>query len=266
MSIRRKRAARALVFLSLSASIGCSESYECQRSEDCGACGLCVEGGCIQIAANRCADLTDPPIVPPADAIHLPFARNVVIDGDASDWAHLERVDLQKSRDPTKLAASFSAQWDYEYLYVALFVTDDIAISAPPVGLRPDTEWGDRVVVYLDLRPDQTLGTRYDEWEAAVHVTLSSHVVDPKGLWVGEARGALTTGSSWWVEARLAWPLHLAPLPGFSIGSDIAVYDEDRPPSSSAPSTDLILWYDHFTKTDDRIGRLGTWVFDGDAP
>ncbi|MBK8011227.1 MAG: hypothetical protein IPK13_07740 [Deltaproteobacteria bacterium] len=262
MTYRRQ----AMLSLGLVASLGCGDSADCRRSEDCGACGLCVEGGCIQVAQARCGELTDPPIVPSEDAIHLPLATHVAIDGDPADWDGFERVELQESRDPTKLAAAFSAQWDYDYLYVAVFVTDDVAISAPPVGLHPDSDWGDRVVLYLDLRPDQSLGTRYDEWEAAVQVTLSSQVVDPKGLWTGEARAALTTGSSWWVEAKLEWPWHLAPMPGFSIGSDMAIYDEDRPPSSPAASTDLILWYDRFAKPDDRIGRLGTWVFDGGTP
>src|SRR5450759_1855218 len=77
------------------------------------------------------------------------------IDGDLSEWAKVGGVSLDqekfffvgqgmsasKWRGPQDLSATFKVQWDEEYLYVAVEVTDD-AVTEPHGSLAPRMDTG----------------------------------------------------------------------------------------------------------------------------
>jgi hypothetical protein len=82
-------------------------------------------------------------------------AAPIRIDGDLSEWAGVQGFALDqekfffagqgmsasKWRGPQDLSAKFKMQWDEQYIYVAVEVTDD-AVTEPHGSLAPGTDTG----------------------------------------------------------------------------------------------------------------------------
>jgi hypothetical protein len=91
----------------------------------------------------------------------------VKIDGDLSEWKEVSGVTMAeekfffvgqgmssaKWKGPADLSATFKLQWDHEFLYIAVDVTDD-EVTEPHGSLAPGTETGswddDGVEIMLD--------------------------------------------------------------------------------------------------------------------
>jgi hypothetical protein len=184
--------------------------------------------------------------------------RQIVIDGDLSDWASVPFRPLNvrnaasvkgtamwtgdAGADDADSSGLIALQWDLQYLYVAAAVTDDVRAIHP---MTADIFQDDAFQLYLDGNHDRAKTFDADDLDLLMRVDnvgeqydLATDMNIP-GLPMGalSATQDAGVGASWNIEVAIPWSRlgPLAPTAGRVIGIDLIIDDDDKDDDSGVP-------------------------------
>ncbi|TPN84649.1 sugar-binding protein [Aquimarina algicola] len=154
----------------------------------------------------------------------------ITIDGSDSDWSQnsysLSNKILGNVTSDDDLSAKFKAQWDSEYLYILVDVSDDI--------LKNDSEkphQDDSVEIYID--GDNSKNSSYDQNDHQLVFEYNNQTVyhypknqqNPTGITFAQT----TTDSGYMIETKIAWSfIGIDPSINNKLGLDIHINDDDN--------------------------------------
>ena len=178
--------------------------------------------------------------------------EDIKLDGDLQEWENLTQFSLDKDIEfgeisgPDDLSASFGFQWDEEYLYFAIDVTDNEIAARESKG---DIYRGDGVEVYLDFKTKGRNLVWGDKENFQIGLVPDSITGQPaKWAWFQDMdpkdNVKLAVNKSekgYTMEAAIKWSfLSQKPQPGLAFGASVAVHDVD---SNTRADKKLNWWF-----------------------
>ncbi len=175
--------------------------------------------------------------------------------GSWTDWDNLplsgniapDRAWYGKVKDSADCSAQFKMAWDKENLYYLITITDDVYVPEP----RPDDYWkGDGIELYINVLddyglrgPDGKPTTAFGPDDFQVVINADGKIWEYKPstggqgntLAIGDIPGMKTathkTASGYELEVAIPFKsIFLTnPVPGYTLGIDIAINESDKP-------------------------------------
>jgi hypothetical protein len=190
--------------------------------------------------------------------VYCAVHRQIVIDGDLSDWAGVPFRPLNvrnaasvkgtghwtgdAGADDADSSGLIALQWDLQYLYVAAAVTDDVRALHPGTA---DYFQDDAFQVYLDGNHDRAVTYGADDLDLLMRADNAGEQydiatdMDIPGLPMGALSATQDAGvnASWNIELAIPWSRlgPLTPTAGRVIGIDLIIDDDDKDDDSGVP-------------------------------
>ncbi|MBN2300982.1 MAG: right-handed parallel beta-helix repeat-containing protein, partial [Lentisphaerae bacterium] len=165
-----------------------------------------------------------------------PKAEDVVLDGNLDEWENTPKGYLQTLsqvvagkrnwQGQQDISGWFSTQWDADYLYVAINVTDDNYIAPPYINWNADVA---EIFLDLDLVSDRRASyNNSDEVQLEAGLNnMAEFEFQPNIYDLLQGTGTETANG---YQLEIAFPLKeegMQGYEGFTLGFDVALDDED---------------------------------------